>query len=324
MLWRVLHRIIEDATTGKICLLVDALDKCEEESRTALLQRLKGLTSNGSTKQRLKLVITSRPHVRVNSYLQDIVQIPLGASNLTSEITSFVEAEVQKLPRYGKYLLQEIEQTLIEGANGMFLWVSLVLDDLKKSSTTTPQKIRHKLQTLPKDLPEVYIKILRQVPADSEKEAQTILRWVARAKQPLTIAELTLATAVRPNNISMTDILDHMETDMKAVIQMLFGPMLRIDNDYTVHVVHQSARGFFLDMGRDTYGDPLLSAFHLPRADPHLHIAVTCITYLSFDECREGSLGGGCFWWDDTVRHNVDRNHERETGTFSLRYISLA
>ncbi|KAF8252005.1 hypothetical protein K440DRAFT_595040, partial [Wilcoxina mikolae CBS 423.85] len=46
MLWRVFERIMNDTHCGKIYILIDALDECEEESCTKLLKQLKRLLSD--------------------------------------------------------------------------------------------------------------------------------------------------------------------------------------------------------------------------------------------------------------------------------------
>jgi len=123
---------------------------------------------------------------------------------------------------------EEIRDVLINGANGMFLWVSLILDNLRTSRTTKPRAIREKLRTLPPTLPDVYNEILRKIKPEDRQTANTILQWVVWAIRPLTLRELTIAIAVRPENTTMSTIEDEMELDMRTVLRFMFGPMIYI------------------------------------------------------------------------------------------------
>ncbi|KAF8537271.1 hypothetical protein BDD12DRAFT_236511 [Trichophaea hybrida] len=139
MLWRVFERIMSDTHCGKVYILIDALDECEEESCTKLLKQLQRLLCDATTATRpIKIVITSRPHIAVTSHLTEVIKIPLAAETLKSDISAFVEAEVYKQPQFTGSLREEVQKALIDGANGMFLWVSLILDGLKNSADTRP------------------------------------------------------------------------------------------------------------------------------------------------------------------------------------------
>jgi hypothetical protein len=108
-------------------------------------------------------LITSRPHVEVESNLLDVITIPLDNSNLKEDIADFAITKVSKLAQFPIALQEEIQQALINGADGIFLWVSLIIDDLQKSTTTRPRIIREKLKSLPKSLPGLYNDILRNI-----------------------------------------------------------------------------------------------------------------------------------------------------------------
>jgi len=281
----------------EIYMLLTTVDECEKGSRTKFLKQLRHLLSDRTIRRCIKIVITSRPHLRIESQLTDIIRIPLVAENLQSDITAYVEAEVYKQPQFSGRLGNEVRQALIDGANGMFLWVSLVLEDLKKSTNTTPRGIRKALETLPPDLPGVYISILRNIRNEDQIAAQTILRWVVWAIRPLTLQELTIAIAIRQEHTSMSSIKDDMHTDLRQVLRLLFGPLLRIEADNSVHLIHQSAKEFLSNMSAEcNLPGRLLPAICLSSVESNLHIAVSCLTYLSFDECENGPAAADYMW----------------------------
>ncbi|KAF8243670.1 hypothetical protein K440DRAFT_38583 [Wilcoxina mikolae CBS 423.85] len=212
MLWRVFERILKDEKIGILCLLIDGLDECEIDSRRKLLTRLQHLLNkHPDISKRVKILLTSRPHVQVKSTLAHVTDISLDGHSLNRDITTFVTAEVSKLPQYSPGLREEIQHALINGANGMFLWVALILDDLQKSTTTKPRVCREKLRSLPKSLPDVYRNILRKINREDQPAANTILQWVVWAIRPLSLEELRVAIAIDIKDTCMSSLYDEME-----------------------------------------------------------------------------------------------------------------
>ena len=255
------------------------------------------------TTRHIKIIITSRPHIPVASHLPDVRNLSVVAENLHSDIKAYVKTEVCKLPQFSGKLGDEVQQALIDGANGMFLWVSLILDDLKKS--TKPRAIRKALKKLPSDLPGVYMKILRQIRTDAQTTAQSILQWVVWAIRPLTLQELTIAIAIEPEHTSMSSMQDDMHIDLRQDLRLIFGPILRIEDDNTIHLIHQSAKDFLIGTNISTEGGLSLLASVTSSENSNAQLAVSCLTYLSFDECEDGPVSGESIWAKN-VRQNID------------------
>ena len=283
------------------------IDECEEESRTKLLNQLKHLLHDSiTTKRPIKIIITSRPHIPVTSYLADVIKLSLAAENLKDDITAFVSASVHTQLQFTGKLGDEVRQALIHGANGMFLWVSLILDDLEHSTNTTPRAIRERLQTLPSDIAGVYTNILRKIRTEDLQTAKSILQWVVWAVRPLNLQELIIAIAIRPElHASMSSMEDDMHTDLRQVLRLIFGPMLRIeDGGDTVHLVHQSAKDFLSGMSSSTKGGLSLPALVTSSVESNMQLAASCLAYLSFDECEVGPVTVR-YSWNHDVRTNI-------------------
>jgi ankyrin repeat protein len=276
------------------------VDECEERARQTLLNRFRSLQRDNSISNRIKIIITSRPHVDVELNLSDVVIIPLDSHNLENDIAGFVTTEASKLAQFPVALREEIRQALINGADGMFLWVSLIIDDLQKSTTTRPRIIREKLKSLPRSLPDLYTNILRQIKREDQEYATAILRWVVWAVRPLTLQELTIAIAIRPEDTLMSSLEGEMESDLRKVLRLLFGPMIIIRGD-EVHLVHQSAKDFLrpaeLTDGSSLAHDHSGFLSRLCATESNLHLTVRCLTYLSFDEFEEGPVDA-MYGWD--------------------------
>jgi hypothetical protein len=84
----------------------------------------------------------------------------------------------------------------------MFLWVDLILYDLKTSASTSEYTIQKTLKSFPKSLPDLYKKILLAIQPEDLDLANSILRWVVWAERPLKLQELTIATAIQHRQAS--------------------------------------------------------------------------------------------------------------------------
>jgi hypothetical protein len=220
--------------------------------------------------------------------------MPLDNSNLKKDIEDFVTTEDSKLAQFPEGLQKEIRQALIDGADGMFLWVSLIIDDLQKSTTMRPRIIREKLKSLPKTLPALYTDILLKIKPEDQEYATAILRWMVWVVRPLTLQELTIAIAIRPDDTSMSSLEGEMEPNLGKVLRLLFGPMINIRGD-EVHLVHQSAKDF-LRSGELAEHDHLGFLSGLRPTESNLQLTVSCLTYLSFDEFEWGPVNARHYW----------------------------
>jgi hypothetical protein len=100
---------------------------------------------------------------------------------------------------------EKIRSYLIKNADGVILWVTLMIDSLKADIETglfTYPQLHKRLEGLPKDLNNLYRRILDELIAKLDEEHRLISRralmWVsgANAIQPLTISQLHEALAV--------------------------------------------------------------------------------------------------------------------------------
>ncbi|KAL7273963.1 hypothetical protein RUND412_003161 [Rhizina undulata] len=136
-------------------IIIDALDECNKETRYHLLVAMKKLRSSTNG---LKIFLTSRNDADIRIELEMESEVYIQPSDNSSDIERFVVAEVEKYISTGRLLSREVGpelkqtiiDTLIKGADGMFLWVRLQLEQICKE--TSEMAIRKAFQHLPKDL----------------------------------------------------------------------------------------------------------------------------------------------------------------------------
>lgn len=113
----------------------------------------------------------------------------------SEDIVEYIKFSVQKsrvLRRAPKDVQEEIVNTLSDKANGMFIWVELMLSELKNKTSTA--KILASLRRAPRVLPQMLQHVLEGFSStlkdDDPGELNTLLMWVTCAIRPLSLAEL--------------------------------------------------------------------------------------------------------------------------------------
>ncbi|KAL1841792.1 hypothetical protein VTJ49DRAFT_6545 [Mycothermus thermophilus] len=203
LLWDIFFDMTQDPTLGPLVCVLDALDECDPKSWQDLIRRIgahfsPSAESQGTkSSQQFKFVITSRPYDDINIHFSHFSVLRLQAENedrrINQDITLFVENEVSRLAERRKYspgLKTMVQGALIAGADGMFLWVHLMLEILSKTPVT---RVSEQLRTLPQGIDPLYNRILDEIPKESMDTVKVILKWVVFAVRPLTLDELSMA-----------------------------------------------------------------------------------------------------------------------------------
>ncbi|KAL9071941.1 MAG: hypothetical protein Q9161_003873 [Pseudevernia consocians] len=306
-MWRIFVSIAQNPEVGEICCLIDALDECEEESRQLLLTNLEKLfCSQQSKKTFAKLIVTSRPNNDIVESLSAVSptvrRLHIDSGRVNKDLTSFIEIKTDDLSnkkRFDSKTKQSIKHTLMEKAGGTFLYVSLVLHDLKKVKITS--QVPKRLRKLPSDLNNLYDRILSQIDADCVEIAKLVLCWVAVARRPLTVEELAMASVLgteewEKNTTPPDDLLNQLKDGFKCC-----EPLVYLNEDAnTINLVHQSAKDYLL--GKYLQEHVNLSKYHIITDKTNLLMFRTCWTYLSLADFKQGTV---------IVERQGDRLHEK-------------
>ncbi|RPB27788.1 hypothetical protein L211DRAFT_802384, partial [Terfezia boudieri ATCC MYA-4762] len=186
-------------------VLLDALDECSEEVRGQLLRGL--LSVIKKAKRPFKVLISSRHNLDIENYLRDLPHVCIEARDNAQDIENYVRQQLISRVE-DKRLLQGnvseepskcIEEVILRGANGMFLWVDWQLRDLCKLMRESD--IRTRLGKLPKGLTGVYNEIISSIKSQPDCNlslATNALKWMLVSKRPLTPTELVAAAELNP------------------------------------------------------------------------------------------------------------------------------
>lgn len=285
ILWDIFIAVATDPLCDGTYVILDALDECESNSRNDLLQRLSQYSPEADSNAPntfLKVLITSRPYRDIDIQLLKHPKIRLKteieAANVEADITSFISHKVNELAsmcKYGPELKEKVLAKLQTGADGMFLWVALVIEELFHTPIDSVSKT---LDATPPTLYGLYARLLERLNGRNAEIVKRILMWVITAPRPLSVAELAIACSVNASHMSEASIGSALLTGFEHDIA-LCGLILKVQEGI-VHLVHQSAKEFLLTQGLCDSAE----AFRTSPVKANLELAVTCLTYLSFDE----------------------------------------
>jgi len=204
-------------------IVLDGIDEADEEERPLFLKLMSVLyPAENETHNNLHVILVGRPEII--DELKDALgslppKIEINTAKNSNDIRRYIENTVMQsnlIRRRPKSLREEIIEKLSSGANGFFLWASLMLQEIERASR--PDVIRKTLNNLPKGLTEA----LRQVVTRYSETLQTediddlnvrfplcqtdehfanslqhILSWVLHAQRPLYLRELGDSLRIR-------------------------------------------------------------------------------------------------------------------------------
>jgi hypothetical protein len=161
----------------------------------------------------------------------------------------------------------------------MFLWVYLILSDLTTPGRKSPHAIRTEARApCRKPSRTSTERYYYAIKPEDVGLAKDILRWVVWAERPLTVRELTTAIAIHPEHRSMSALTEVVQPNLESELRPILGALITVQNDI-VYLVHQSAKEFLKETNSTQ-----IEWVSLQSNESSLHITVSCMTYLSFDE----------------------------------------
>ncbi|KAH0372470.1 hypothetical protein KCU65_g993, partial [Aureobasidium melanogenum] len=275
-------------------VIVDGLDECPEEKRSPILDFI--VEASSRSKSNVKILVSSRKEYDINDQFKCLSTpaIELETGIITLDIHSFVQHEASRLRAETKLrvqddkLFEEIVQRLVEKSDGMFLWVSLQLQQLCRTSRAgNDQYLKQSLDHLPQGLVAMYTRIFDEIangPVQARNIALECFRWMMYAKAPPSPHTLEVAVALLEQPLTEEDLklgLLPIEYILEACRNLLRLPSIDdlIKGQYHVAPVHFS----FLEFLQNLTSNGSQSDFWAPlmdSRDAHSNLTCRCVDWL--------------------------------------------
>lgn len=245
--------------------VVDALDECKNETEIiALLMKAAEVYS-------VHILITSRNRFESRQKLGkskvSVLSEGILEEDSKSDITMYLHANMDALPSFDANSQQSIVRQILEKSRGCFLWVSIVVQELRNVHTSTDkQRI---LDEVPTDMNELYARILDIMSKASygKELAKAILTWTVCSTRPLSVPELHEAL-----QLDLKVSIDGLEKSIRSCC----GQLVYIDAKGQVQMTHLTARQFLLDAGTD-------SEFAVNEKEGYRRLLLTGLQFLNSD-----------------------------------------
>jgi tetratricopeptide (TPR) repeat protein len=231
-----------------VYIILDGLDEADsdETERKRLRELLTCLTRLPSS----RLLFISRPSPDISSFLPMMVKRYIGMSENTKDIVTYVEerlCESETLRKLFKSAHVDPEDYFRKKANGIFLWVDLVMQQLAKvKSVSLFQKCLQGFSEASGSMEKLYTNILSKVGEDDRPWISEIVRWVVMGVTPMKELELKNAVEFTLQD-SLVNFTSFLEVECGTMLssrtsaRQLFG---------YIHPIHETFRTFVLTRDR--------------------------------------------------------------------------
>ncbi|KAF2179315.1 WD40 repeat-like protein [Zopfia rhizophila CBS 207.26] len=235
--------ILQDPGLNSTYLFIDALDECTHD----LEKLLAFIVQKSSLSSRVKWILTSRNHANIeqrlrldNSGTRLSLELRENAAQVSHAVDAYIDYRILELHQiqHDQSLQSLVRGKMQQKANGTFLWVSLVMKELKD---VLAWEVLQVLEGVPTELTDVYRRMMehiKQLKRRNPEICRQILSTVVATYRPLHLQELYVLADLPDQG------LDIEETT--ATMVKMCGSFLTVREDH-VYVIHQSARDFLSD-----------------------------------------------------------------------------
>ena len=267
---KMLGQILPTAKLTRI--IIDGVDEADDTTQRELLKILALIQKE--THQTCKVLMSSRDEPQIRQFILPKNQMNLGERTSPS-LSLYIRNQVQNVrgyfPNMEPVLLKLIEDRLRSKADGMFLWVRLVIAMLVQQSSEA--EVESAIDQLPDGLHEAYGRIvdrIKSLGSASRDRVFRILHWMCTAYRQVKIYEIADGIVLRDGQVELNKKTRSQNLDRDIV--EICAPLLEKSSNGVLRLVHFSAKEYFLDNQSGPFVDP---------AQAHLSLAFACVVNLT-------------------------------------------
>ena len=276
----------------RVYIVMDALDECtDQEEMFDLLNSIRDWKLGC-----LSILVTSRDEPDIRECVQPAPEqeIHLRNAAIDQDVRLFIRETLQKDKKLKDWsdIFPEIEESLTNGAHGMFRWVDCQFQTLR--GCLSRAEVRKALRNLPETLDETCESILGMIRPYHRDYALRLLQWLCIADVPVLLDHVMEAFAA-----SIGDE-PHFDPDARFVSSdkvFALCPGLIIRNEYslwgdTVQIAHYSVKEYLISNRLPVAPNPLCK-FRVQLPFASLAMAKTCLVYAIFAPHKPHDLSLG-------------------------------
>lgn len=240
--------------SARFCFFIDGLDEYDGD-HMEIIEIMNSFTSSGA----IKVCFSSRPWIVFEDAFGENDGLRIKLHDLTNaDITRFVTEKLAEGPFFRRLMHQsgkhrELIDEIVIRANGVFLWVFLVVQSLRRGMTNrdTIPELLERIRTLPVELEEFFHLILNSTERVYHKQAARLYQLRVCAPATLTVMDVSYFAEEDPTFAlqfqvpSWKDIDVHgrcLETRTRVAARCT--DLLEITDDDNVQFLHRTVKDF--------------------------------------------------------------------------------
>ncbi|CRK38866.1 hypothetical protein BN1708_016682, partial [Verticillium longisporum] len=166
-------------TYPRSTLVLDALDECERESRSDLIDAFRHLVT--SADKPVKLFVSSRPEKGFPGPVSPGDLVEISTKDNENDIARYIDEQIEKRRatddiEWSQQLYNKARKTLLDKSGGMFKWTQLQWEQLLRSNHEAD--VLGRLDTLPNDLSAAYSEIYAALSDYDQKILRRAVVWM--------------------------------------------------------------------------------------------------------------------------------------------------
>jgi hypothetical protein len=279
----------------KICFFIDGLDEYtgDQGDRQHLIEVLRTISDIPN----IKLCVSSRPWVCFQSAFGTDPRLKLRLEELTvDDIASFARDKLEEIPGFVMFKQEtesyvDLVQEIVRRAEGVFLWVFLVVRSLRDGLTNEDNisLLRKRLDELPSDLEHFFKKLIDSVDKIYQRQMAITFQVALRSPGPLSL--LTHWFIDEEDTSWMNQLPPRMEDRglfEQRMSRRLYGrykgllEVSKMARCKRVNFIHRTLRDYLTDNAREL--------FSLPGLNPCVKACRALLKYVKFFEGLEGGI----------------------------------
>ena len=296
-LWSIFTAAATDPTAGDIICVLDALDECNDQDQSRLIECLEDFhlrQRTSSSASRLKFLITSRPYFEIRRRFDRVLEasnnIELAgndeSASIKKEIDLVIKHQVANLKRdlrLAQNVSDHLQTRLLETEHRTYLWLHLLWNIIRKNLSGTKSGMDRLIDNLPDDIQGSYEVLLQKCP--DPVFAKKVLQIVLVAARPLTLAEIDVALNVNEQTSSYADLEREGPSRLQETLPSRCGLMVSIIAS-KVYFIHQTVKEFLLgEVGTNPSAGRIWQQ-SLNLEESHHFMAEICLRSISFSEVQ--------------------------------------
>ncbi|KAK6332999.1 hypothetical protein TWF718_010824 [Orbilia javanica] len=283
---------------GKVYCIIDGVDECVDECNdptSGLLYYVHRMVQP----ENCYVALFGRARA-LQTAVQSSLKIEITSNLNKEDIKRFTLTRIDECKNWtDESLRNHILEMLLEGSDGMFLWVDLMITELRRC--LTKDNLMNKLRHMPHGIENLYrarfLRVLRELSHDDQDLflVRKVLAFTIASCYSLTVDELWYALAL--DKESCFQVQDKLLIPLEQKILAVCADLINITNG-KIQLVHFSVQEF-LTRPKEEWShiddQEIEATFRVDIGATQLSLASVCIDYLGtgeyeFPTCESGDI----------------------------------